>query len=217
MTTAADWKSLGYAVAGKFIGVQGVTLTRPPANSPNPLPTSTDEPLVSFQNYKDRAEELGALAANLKRHIDEDGLHLSRQLLTVIPALKGAHFGLQGEVFAALGSAGLSVYLPGNRNIGGPRQKWQDTYPNGFWREGAITVSPVMQANGKEADVVYVARTGHGWVRLQFHRCELQKHDLAASEPARSWTGRAGSTRVRSRHSGCFPCPDPSPCPGQCA
>lgn len=197
LTTGADWKSLGYAVDGKFISGQTVRLTRPPANSPNPLPTFTDEPLVTFQNYPDRKTELRALAANLKRHVEEDGLHPSRQLLVVIPGLKGAPFGLQGEVFTALRGAGLSVYLPGNRDTNASRQKWPDTDPNGFWREGAITVSPVMQAKGNEADVVYVVGLDH--VARNEDHLPMRNQLFVGISRSRGWVHLSGAAMDRSR------------------
>ncbi|WP_407543612.1 ATP-binding domain-containing protein (plasmid) [Deinococcus radiomollis] len=197
LTTGADWKSLGYAVDGKFISGQTVRLTRPPANSPNPLPTFTDEPLVTFRNYPDRKTELRALAANLKRHVEEDGLHPSRQLLVVIPGLKGAPFGLQGEVFTALRGAGLSVYLPGNRDTNAPRQKWPDTDPNGFWREGAITVSPVMQAKGNEADVVYVVGLDH--VARNEDHLPMRNQLFVGISRSRGWVHLSGAAMDRSR------------------
>ena len=197
LTTGADWKSLGYAVDGKFISGQTVRLTRPPANSPNPLPTFTDEPLVTFRNYPDRKTELRALAANLKRHVEEDGLHPSRQLLVVIPGLKGAPFGLQGEVFTALRGAGLSVYLPGNRDTNAPRQKWPDTDPNGFWREGAITVSPVMQAKGNEADVVYVVGLDH--VARNEDHLPMRNQLFVGISHSRGWVHLSGAAMDRSR------------------
>ena len=196
LTNAPHWKAIGYAVEGKFLSGQTVTLSRPTANSPNPLPGFTDEKLVTFQNYPNRTEELQALAANLKRHIDEDGLHASRQLLVVIPGLQSTPFGLQGEVFRALRVAGLSVYLPGNRDIDVPRQKWPDTDPNGFWREGAITVSPVMQAKGNEADVVYVVGL-EGVARYDEH-LPLRNQLFVGISRSRGWVHLSGSAMERS-------------------
>ena len=108
------------------------------------------------------------LVAAVGRDLTEGGLHPSRHLLIVVPGLDGQPYGLQKAVFQALREAGVSVYLPGNRDADVPKQRWPDTDPNGFWREGSVTVSPVMQAKGNEADVVYfvgVSRS-RGWVHL---------------------------------------------------
>ncbi|OOV11986.1 nuclease-related domain-containing DEAD/DEAH box helicase [Deinococcus sp. LM3] len=156
LTNRADWQSIGYDVEGQFRSGSEVTLTRSPENSPNPLPGFTDEPLVTFETYPTRRAELLALIDRVQADLGPHGLRPSRQVLIVVPGLDWEPYTLQEDVFKALRSVNVSVYLPGNKDVNVPRQKWPDTDSNGFWRDGAVTVSPVMQAKGNEADVVYV-------------------------------------------------------------
>ncbi len=116
---------------------------------------------MTFAAYPDRKAELQALIASLQHDLREGGLQPSRHLLIVVPGLEWQPYNLQREVFQALRAAGISVYLPGNKDVNVPKQKWPNTDPNGFWHDGAITVSPIMQAKGNEADVVYVVGLDH--------------------------------------------------------
>ncbi|WP_420594247.1 DEAD/DEAH box helicase [Deinococcus sp.] len=156
LTSKRGWEAIGYEVEGKFYSGTEVTLSRPAHNAPNPLPQFTDEALVTLETFPHRQAELQVLIDSLNHNLGEDGLLPSRQMLIVIPGLEWEPYTLQAEVFRALRAANLSVYLPGNKDVNVPKQKWPNTDPNGFWRDGAITVSPVMQAKGNEADVVYV-------------------------------------------------------------
>ena len=113
---------------------------------------------MTFGNYATRQVDLAALVASIQQDLTEYDLQPSRQLLVVVPGLDREPYALQREVFQALRAAKISVYLPGNKDVNLPRQKWPSMGPNGFWRDGAVMVSPVMQPKGNEADVVHVVR-----------------------------------------------------------
>lgn len=191
LTNRADWKAIGYEVEGQFRGGGEVTLTRLPENSPNPLPSFTDEPLVTFETYPTRQAELAALVACIRQDLTEHGLQPSRQLLVVVPGMEWEPYTLQREVFQALRAANLSVYLPGNKDVNVPKQKWPDTDPNGFWRDGAITVSPVMQAKGNEADVVYVV--GLDQVAAREDHIPLRNQLFVGISRSRGWVRLSGA------------------------
>lgn len=192
LTNKEDWQSIGYkVVAGQFRSGHEVTLTRLPENSPNPLPQFTDEPLVTFHSFANRREELDALVSALQRDLSVEGLQPSRQILVVVPGLEWEPYTLQGEVFRALRAANLSVYLPGNKDVNVPKQKWPNTDPNGFWREGAITVSPVMQAKGNEADVVYVV--GLDRIAAREDNIQLRNQLFVGISRSRGWVSLSGA------------------------
>ena len=71
LPTRADWKAIGYEVNGQFRSGSEVTLTRLPENSPNPLPQSTEEPLVTFGNHATRRAELEALVTSIQQDLTE--------------------------------------------------------------------------------------------------------------------------------------------------
>lgn len=78
-----------------------------------------------------------------------------------------------------------------------PRQKWPDTDPNGFWREGAITVSPIMQAKGNEADVVYVV--GLDNVARNEDHLPMRNQLFVGISRSRGWVHLSGAAMERSR------------------
>lgn len=191
LTNKADWKAIGYEVEGQFRGGTEVSLTRPQENSPNPLPTFTDDPLVTFQSFPNRRAELNALVASLNDDLNHHGLQPSRQILVVVPGLEWEPYQLQTEVFQALRQANLSVYLPGNKDVNVPRQKWPNNDPNGFWRDGAITVSPIMQAKGNEADVVYVL--GLDRIAQREDNIKLRNQLFVGISRSRGWVHLSGT------------------------
>lgn len=191
LTNRKDWEAIGYEVDGKFLSGQEVTLTRSPHNSPNPLPQLTQDALVTFIHHRDRQTELRALAASLKRDLNEEGLKPSRHILVVLPGLDWHPYNLQKEVFTALRGAGISVYLPGNKDADVPKQKWPNTDPNGFWKEGSVTLSPVMQAKGNEADVVYVVGLDH--IAAQEDNIKLRNQLFVGISRSRGWVHLSGA------------------------
>lgn len=191
LTNQRDWKAIGYDVEGQFRSGNEVTLTRSAENSPNPLSQFTEDPLVTFSDYPDRRAELQALVASLQHDLSEGGLQPSRHLLIVVPGLEWQPYNLQREVFQALRAAGISVYLPGNKDVNVPKQKWPNTDPNGFWRDGAITVSPIMQAKGNEADVVYVVGLDH--IAAQEDSIKLRNQLFVGISRSRGWVHLSGA------------------------
>ena len=191
LTTRTDWKAIGYEVDGQFRSGSEVTLTRLPENSPNPLPQFTEEPLVTFGNHATRRAELEALVTSIQQDLTEHGLQPSRQLLVVVPGLDWEPYTLQREIFQALRAANISVYLPGNKDVNVPKQKWPSTDPNGFWRDGAVTVSPIMQAKGNEADVVYVV--GLDQVASREDHIPLRNQLFVGVSRSRGWVRLSGA------------------------
>ncbi len=72
-----------------------------------------------------------------------------------------------------------------------PKQKWPNTDPNGFWHDGAITVSPIMQAKGNEADVVYVVGLDH--VAAQEDSIKLRNQLFVGISRSRGWVHLSGA------------------------
>ena len=71
------------------------------------------------------------------------------------------------------------------------KQRWPNTDPNGFWRDGAITVSPVMQAKGNEADVVYVV--GLDRVAAREDNLKLRNQVFVGLSRSRGWVHLSGA------------------------
>ncbi|MBB6099659.1 superfamily I DNA and RNA helicase [Deinobacterium chartae] len=191
LTNAQDWRAIGYEVDGYFRSGSEVVLYRPRENSPGLLEDLSAEPLITFDTYPARQAELEALCNRIAQDLQTEGLEASRNLLVVVLGEHREARMLQAEVFAALRRAGHSVYIPGNRDTNILHQKWPQNDPNGFWRPGAITVSPVMQAKGNEADVVYVVGVDH--VAKAEDDLRLRNQLFVALSRSRGWAVLSGA------------------------
>ncbi|WP_027482363.1 DEAD/DEAH box helicase [Deinococcus pimensis] len=190
LTQQEHWQKIGYEVTGAFRAGQEITLRRPPEHSPNPLTTLPSEPLVTFHSHRSRDVELGTLVEAIKRNLGEDGLVASRHILVVVLGGHPDAKMLQARVFGALRHAGLDAYIPGNRDINVLHQPYPNNDPNGFWRDGAVTVSPVMQAKGNEADVVYVVGLDH--IAKAEDDLRLRNQLFVALSRSRGWAHLSG-------------------------
>ncbi len=157
ITKKKDWDRIGYEVQGDFRRVgQPITLHRPPQYSPNPIPELWDTPVLEFQTYGSRQEEMTALAQNIMHNIVHDGLNPSRDILIVILGSNSEAMDLETQVAGFLMQQGIDIYIPSARSSNILKFEWEVSKPNNFWCDGAVTVSRVPRAKGNEADMVYV-------------------------------------------------------------
>ncbi|QLG13243.1 ATP-binding domain-containing protein (plasmid) [Deinococcus sp. D7000] len=186
-TQQKDWDRLGYEVtAGDFRGKEPVTIHRPARNSPHPLPALTSEPLVTFDNYGSRAEEIRALTANIARDVRE-GLHLSRNILVVTVGAGASANSMMLKVAEGLRAAGIDFYIPSADAKNLPAGK----NPNRFWLEGAVTITTIHRAKGNEADVVYVV--GLDEVARAEGDIQVRNQLFTAMSRSRGWLHLSGS------------------------
>lgn len=154
ITDTKTWNTLGYEVTGDFrkIGLE-IILHRPPSNSPNPLPNLWHEPLLEFQTYNNRQEELQGLLERIKYNLNEDGFKASQDILVIVLAS-----ALEKEVAQFMLEQGVKIYLPsaGKLNQINPQYGDLGYDPDRFWYEGGVTISRVQRAKGNEANIVYV-------------------------------------------------------------
>ena len=170
-TTRTDWRNIGYEVLqGNFRSGQSVTLHRPAAHSPNPLPNWWSGPLVEFEVFEDRGSQLKALADRIGENLQTDHLNPSRDILVVVigaPAelnqarkRTDSSSQLQQRIANTLIAEGIDYYLPGagtsNQYLQRQSPAGQSTDRDRFWCEGAVTVATIYRAKGHEAAMVYV-------------------------------------------------------------
>jgi superfamily I DNA and RNA helicase len=156
ITRAEDWRAIGYEVTGSFTPGQQITLRRPRENSPNLIPELWEGPVLEFVAYRDRQEELTALAENIIYNLRHDGLKPSREILVIALGSGFEAMKLESAIAEFLMSQGIDIYIPSTPdcNILIPDKENRD--PNKFWCEGGVTVSRIHRAKGNEADMVYV-------------------------------------------------------------
>ena len=190
ITRAEDWRAIGYEVTGSFIPGQQITLRRPKENSPNLIPDLWEGQVLEFVAYRDRQEELTALAENIIYNLRHDGLKPSREILVIalgsgIDAMK-----LESAIAEFLMSQGIDIYIPSTPdcNILIPDKENRD--PNKFWCEGGVTVSRIHRAKGNEADMVYVV--GLDNVAKDESNLQLRNQLFVALTRARGWVKLSG-------------------------
>jgi superfamily I DNA and RNA helicase len=148
ITRAEDWSAIGYEVTGRFIPGQQITLRRPKENSPNLIPELWEGQVLEFVAYRDRQEELTALAENIIYNLRHDGLKPSREILVIALGSGFEAMKLETAVAEFLMSQGIDIYIPSTLdcNILIPDKENRD--PNKFWCEGGVTVSRIHRAKG---------------------------------------------------------------------
>ncbi|MFW8626441.1 NERD domain-containing protein [Deinococcus sp. ME38] len=184
-----DWDRIGYKVDGDMRTRGPITITRPPEHSPNLIARLDPSPLIDFQTYSSRAQELEALARNVRYAVEVDGLSLDRQLIICL--------GRSGDraieaVFTALRREGLNVYVAGNqRGNVPPARDWREQNRNGFRLPDHVTVTNVVRAKGNEADLVHVV--GLDEVAAQEGSVTMRNQLFVALTRSRGWVHLSGT------------------------
>lgn len=191
ITNARDWSSLGYEVAGDFRRVgQPITLHRPPENSPNPLPNLWGAPVLEFETYDSRQEELSALAENIRHNLVHDDLKPSRDILVVVLGSPSEAMELENQVAKFLMEQEIDIYIPTALQLNELKPQWSNQNPDRFWMEGGVTVSRVPRAKGNEADMVYVV--GLDQVARNEANVNLRNQLFVALTRTRGWVSLSG-------------------------
>ena len=157
-----DWQSLGYEVQGKLKEGQQITITRPLENSPNPLHKTCQYPLLKFNKYLSRQQEISALYQQIYQNLRQDGLRPSKEILVLILGNYFDSFRLQQTTANFLIIQGIDIYIPGTKKCNDltqentPSLTLKTGFKNKFWYEGAVTISRIHRAKGQEADMVYI-------------------------------------------------------------
>jgi superfamily I DNA and RNA helicase len=190
ITRAEDWRAIGYEVTGSFTPGQQITLRRPRENSPNLIPELWEGPVLEFVAYRDRQEELTALAENIIYNLRHDGLKPSREILVIALGSGFEAMKLESAIAEFLMSQGIDIYIPSTPdcNILIPDKENRD--PNKFWCEGGVTVSRIHRAKGNEADMVYVV--GLDNVAKDESNLQLRNQLFVALTRARGWLKLSG-------------------------
>ncbi len=153
---AAEWNSLGYKLLDQSLEKQAITLKYHPTNKINLLQELWQGKIINFTKYDSRLQELTALANRIKKNINQENLQYSRQLLVIILG-RGTELNfLEQQTAKFLMRQGINIYLPSSKNYNCLAKKQQDSQPNKFWWDGALTISSIYRAKGQEADLVYL-------------------------------------------------------------
>jgi len=83
---ARDLHRIGFEVLeGDFRKVNTpITITRPPENSPNPVPSLSNHPVIKFETYNSRKDELLALLEKIESNLHNDKLKPHKNILVIV-------------------------------------------------------------------------------------------------------------------------------------
>jgi superfamily I DNA and RNA helicase len=190
ITRAEDWRAIGYEVTGRFIPGQQITLRRPPENSPNLIPELWDGSVLEFVAFRDRQDELTALAQNILYNLRYDGLKPSREILVIVLGAGFEAMKLETAVAEFLISQGIDIYIPSTPDCNILQTDKQQRNPNKFWCEGGISVSRIHRAKGNEAEMVYVV--GLDNVAKDESNLQLRNQLFVALTRAKGWVKLSG-------------------------
>ena len=191
LTRKDEWESIGYEVQGAFREGQEITLHRPPANSPNPIPTLWGEPVIQFNTYSSRQEEFTVLAENIKHNLKYDGLKPSRQILVLIIGNLYEAMKLETYVAEFLMQQGIDIFIASAIRLNQLDPRFGNNDPDAFWHEGGVTVSRLHRAKGNEADMVYVV--GCDNVAKDESNIKLRNQLFVGLSRARGWVSLSGT------------------------
>ena len=136
-----------------------ITITRPPENSPNPIPSLSNYPVIKFETYNSRKDELLALVEKIKSNLHNDKLKPHRNILVIVlgyttPPYDGTN--LERQVANFLIDYGIDIYIPSSLRLNDTNPQWRNINRDLFWYDGGVTISRIDRTKGNEADMVYV-------------------------------------------------------------
>jgi len=190
ITRKPDWEKIGYEVTGKFIPGQQITLHRPVENSPNPVPELWGEPVLEFETYDSRQEEMTALSEKIMHNLCHDDLKHSRDILVIVLGSTYEAMELENNVASFLIEQGIDIYIPTALELNELKPQWPHINHDRFWMEGGVTISRVPRAKGNEADMVYVV--GLDNVARNESEVSLRNQLFVALTRSRGWVSISG-------------------------
>jgi superfamily I DNA and RNA helicase len=190
ITRKADWEKIGYDVTGKFIPGQQITIHRPAKNSLNPVPELWGEPVLEFEVYDSRQEELTALAEKIWHNLGQDDLKPSRDILVLVLGSNSEAMELESYIANFLIQQGIDIYIPTALELNELKPQWPNCNQDKFWMEGGVTISRVPRAKGNEADMVYVV--GFDNVAANEADVSLRNQLFVALTRTRGWVNLSG-------------------------
>ncbi|MGK7940604.1 MAG: pentapeptide repeat-containing protein [Crocosphaera sp.] len=189
MSHKTDWESLGYEVEGTLIKGEKITIKRPLDNSPHPLYKLNKESLIKLNKYLSRQQEITALYEQVYSNLRQDGLRPSKEILVLVLGNYFQSFKLQQTIANFFIRRGIDIYLPGCNNCNEISRE-DNNNPNQFWYEGAVTISRIYRAKGKEADLVYIVGLDH--IAKKENDLLLRNQLFVAMTRSRGWLIMSG-------------------------
>lgn len=154
ITNKSDWERIGYEVVhGNFRSGEEITLHRPPAHSPNPVPSLWEDPILHFQTYTSTTEELRHVAQAIIHDVTKEGIE-PEDILVIFLGAPRVTRKKQQQLGQLLNDHSIDFYVAAAKTVNETSTSYGD--PTRFVFDGAVTFSQVTRAKGNEANMVYV-------------------------------------------------------------
>ena len=205
ITRMEDWKAIGYEIVVDEIPkinapivknkqyqlAKKITIYRPPDNSLNLVPKLWVNPVLEFEAYRSRQEELTALAEDILYNLKVDGLRPSREILVIV--LGSGFEAMELETYTAnfLMQQGIDIYIPSTSSCNLLKVNKDNYQPDRFWCEGGVTVSRIHRAKGNEADMVYLV--GFDCIAKDESNLSLRNQLFVALTRSKGWLKLSGT------------------------
>ncbi|MDY6786150.1 MAG: ATP-binding domain-containing protein [Cyanobacteriota bacterium] len=191
ITNKEDWSKIGYEVTGNFKQPGSeIVLHRPSENSPNPIEELWEEPVLEFETYDSREEELEDLVRKISFNLNDEDFKASREILVIVLGAPEEAVELENQVACFLIDRGIRIYIATALELDRIKPKHPDRDPDRFWMEGGVTISRVSRAKGNEADLVYVV--GCDRVARKESDLSLRNQLFIALTRSRGWAVLSG-------------------------
>ena len=189
-----DLQSIGFEVVeGKISSNAKITITRPPENSPNPIPSLSNHPVIKLETYNSRKDELLALVEKIKSNLHNDKLKPHRNILVIVlgyttPPYDGTN--LERQVANFLIDYGIDIYIPSSLRLNDTNPQWPNINRDLFWYDGGVTISRIDRTKGNEADMVYLV--GLDNIAKNESDTKLRNQLFVALTRSRGWVNISG-------------------------
>lgn len=108
-------------------------------NSPNLVPDHWNEPVITFNTFSTRQEEIEYIVEQINENITHDGLKLSRDLLIVVLGNYKEARSIEILVANKLKEREINFYIPSACAENDLNPKYPNKDPNKFWHDNAVT------------------------------------------------------------------------------
>ena len=171
-----------------------ITITRPIENSPNPIPSLSNHPVIKFETYNSRKDELLALVEKIKSNLHNDKLKPHRNILVIVlgyttPPDYDA-INLERQVANFLIDYGIDIYIPSSLRLNDTNPQWPNINRDLFWYDGGVTISRIDRTKGNEADMVYLV--GLDNIAKNESDTKLRNQLFVALTRSRGWVDISG-------------------------
>jgi superfamily I DNA and RNA helicase len=179
--TKEDLTDIGFTLEGDLrVKNSIIRISRNAENSKNPVTELWKKPLIEFETFENRQEEMKALTQKINE-AKTSGFQLDKNLLVIALGNSQQVSTLQSWIVDALQKAQINFFIPGEKD---DTQLSKDL----FWMKDAVTVTNVYRAKGNEAYWVFIT----GLDNIKEDNSTLRNQLFVAMTRTKGWLSISG-------------------------